>query len=170
VPEAREDDTDGDGTARWRGGDSRDGEAPVTFTPVHALSTISLCSRRAGSRGSILIVEDDLDIREALAEALGFEGYDVLLAENGQEALDVLRVGPLPHVILLDLLMPVMNGWEFRQEQLADPALAGIPVVVVSASAPGDARPDRYLPKPFSIDELLVAVAELSAEDLQRSG
>lgn len=142
----------------------------MALIPVHALPVTSLCSRRTSPRGSILIVEDDLDIREALAEALGFEGYDVFLAENGQEALDVLRAGPLPHVILLDLLMPVMNGWQFRQEQLADPALAGVPVIVVSASAPGDARPDRYLPKPFSIDELLSAVAELSEDDLQRSG
>lgn len=142
----------------------------MALIPVHALPVTSLCSRRTSSRGTILIVEDDLDIREALAEALGFEGYDVFLAENGQEALDVLRAGPLPHVILLDLLMPVMSGWQFRQEQLADPALAGIPVIVVSASAPGDARADRYLPKPFCIDELLSAVAELSEGDLQRSG
>jgi CheY-like chemotaxis protein len=142
----------------------------VTFIPVHTLPATSLFSRRTSSRGSILIVEDDLDIREALAEALGFEGYDVVLAENGQDALDVLRDGPLPDVVLLDLLMPVMSGWQFRKEQLADPALAGIPVIVVSASAPGDARPDRYIPKPFSIDELLTAVAELSEEDLQRSG
>lgn len=142
----------------------------MALIPVQALPVTSLRSRRTSSRGSILIVEDDLDIREALAEALGFEGYDVFLAENGREALDVLREGPLPHVILLDLLMPVMSGWQFRQEQLADPALAGIPVIVVSASAPGDAQPDRYLPKPFSIDELLSAVAEVSEEDLQRSG
>jgi len=142
----------------------------MALIPVQALPVTSLRSRCTSSRGSILIVEDDLDIREALAEALGFEGYDVFLAENGQEALDVLREGPLPHVILLDLLMPVMSGWQFRQEQLADPALADIPVIVVSASAPGDAQPDRYLPKPFSIDELLSAVAEVSEEDLQRSG
>ncbi|WP_242344612.1 response regulator [Anaeromyxobacter terrae] len=120
------------------------------------------------SRGAILIVEDDPDIREALAEALGCEGYDVALAENGQDALDVLHDGPRPDVILLDLLMPVMSGWQFRQEQLADPALAGIPVVIVSASPPGDAHPDRYLPKPFSIDDLLSAVAELSAAAADR--
>jgi CheY-like chemotaxis protein len=137
---------------------------------VHTLPATSLFSRRTSSRGSILIVEDDLDIREALAEALGFEGYEVFLAENGQEALDMLRAGPLPDVILLDLLMPIMSGWQFRQVQLADPALAGIPVIVVSASAPGDAQPDRYLPKPFGIEDLLSAVAELSEEDLQRSG
>lgn len=142
----------------------------MAFNPVHALPATSLNPRRAHSRGVILIVEDDLDIREALAEALGFEGYEVFLAENGQEALDVLRGGPLPDVILLDLLMPVMSGWQFRQVQLADPALAGIPVIVVSASAPGDAQPNRYLPKPFSIEDLLSAVAELSEEDLQQSG
>ncbi|WP_242339575.1 MULTISPECIES: response regulator [unclassified Anaeromyxobacter] len=125
-------------------------------------------ARRMRSRGAVLVVEDDPDIREALAEALGGEGYDVALAENGQDALDVLRDCPRPDVILLDLLMPVMSGWQFRQEQLADPALAGIPVVVVSASPPGDAQPDRYLPKPFSIDDLLSTVAELSADAAER--
>lgn len=111
------------------------------------------------------MIEDDPDIREALAETLSYEGYDVALAENGLEGLEVLRERSRPHVILLDLLMPVMSGWQFRQEQLADPSLAGIPVVVVSASPPGDARPDRYLPKPFSIDALLSAVAELADPD-----
>jgi CheY-like chemotaxis protein len=111
--------------------------------------------------GRILVVEDDPDIRETLSEALGFEGYEVTAASNGREALDALRRGPRADVILLDLMMPVMSGWEFRRVQLDDPALAGIPVVVVSASAPGNARPDRLLPKPFDIDDLLAVVAEL---------
>ena len=142
----------------------------MALTPVHVLPLTSSSRPRASRETcSVLVIEDDPDIREALAEALGYEGYDVLLAENGREGLDVLREHSRPHVILLDLLMPVMNGWQFRQEQLADPALAGIPVVVVSASPPGDARPDRYLPKPFSIDDLLCAVADLS-EPRQEQG
>lgn len=112
-------------------------------------------------RGRVLIVEDERDIREALAEALAYEGYDVTVAANGREALRTLGDGPLPDVILLDLVMPEMSGWEFRQVQARDPALAGIPVVVVSASDPGAARPDRHLPKPFAIDALFDAVAEL---------
>jgi CheY-like chemotaxis protein len=114
------------------------------------------------ARGKVLVVEDERDIREALAEALSYEGYDVVIAANGREALGRLcDGGSLPDVILLDLVMPEMNGWEFRQVQVHDPALAGIPVVVVSASDPGNARPDRHLPKPFAIDELFHAVAQL---------
>lgn len=115
----------------------------------------------AGPRGRVLVIEDERDIRDALAEALSYEGYDVAVAANGREALRALHGGPLPDVILLDLVMPEMSGWEFRQVQTHDPALAGIPVVVVSASDPGAARPDRHLPKPFAIDALFDAVADL---------
>ena len=118
-------------------------------------------SAAAHARGRVLVIEDERDIRDALAEALSYEGYDVAVAANGREALRALRGGPLPDVILLDLVMPEMSGWEFRQVQIHDPALAGIPVVVVSASDPGAARPDRHLPKPFAIDALFGAVAEL---------
>jgi CheY-like chemotaxis protein len=116
----------------------------------------------AHARARVLVVEDERDIREALAEALSYEGYDVAVASNGREALRALRGGPLPDVILLDLVMPVMSGWEFRQVQVDDPALSGIPVVVVSASDPGAAQPDRHLPKPFAIEALFDAVAELT--------
>jgi CheY-like chemotaxis protein len=81
----------------------------------------------------VLIVEDDLDIRDALSQILEEEGYAVATAGNGLEALDLLRQGPPPRIILLDLMMPVMNGWQFRAEQRSDPALSAIPVVVISA-------------------------------------
>jgi CheY-like chemotaxis protein len=137
-------------TALW---DDASGEAPKqTLTPPPA---------RAVRATTVLVVEDDQDIREALSDALGAEGYEVQVAENGRAGLEVLRGGCLADVILLDLLMPVMSGWEFRQEQLEDPTLAGIPVIVVSASQPGDARPDRHLPKPFALDDLLRAIAEV---------
>jgi two-component system response regulator MprA len=126
-----------------------------SFTPM----TDGRAIGRGVSRTSVLIVEDDRDIRECMADALEVEGYSVALAANGREALDQLRDGVFPDLILLDLLMPVMSGWEFRQEQLADPLLSGIPVVVVSASSPGGLRPDRHLPKPFGLDELLEIVA-----------
>jgi len=65
------------------------------------------------------------------------------------------------HAVLLDLTMPVMTGWEFRRVQRLDPALAGIPVIVTSASSPGSAAPVRFLAKPFGLDELLRVLAEV---------
>jgi CheY-like chemotaxis protein len=121
-------------------------------------------ARRVECRATILVIEDDRDIRECMADALEMEGYAVASAGNGREALDRLRRGLRPDLILLDLLMPVMNGWEFRQVQLADPLLAGIPVVIVSASAPGGTRPAHHLPKPFGIDDLLAVVAQLTSD------
>ena len=132
-----------------------------TARPMDGASHTGGPSASPAARGRVLIVEDERDIREALAEALAYEGYDVAVAANGREALRALRGGPRPDVILLDLVMPEMSGWEFRQVQAHDPALAGIPVVVVSASDPGAARPDRHLPKPFAIDALFDAVAAL---------
>ena len=86
-------------------------------------------------RGRVLIVEDDSDLRETLSEILTDEGYRVWSAEHGQAALDCLRDGSKPCLILLDLTMPVMNGWQFRAEQREDPDLCEIPVVVISAGA-----------------------------------
>jgi len=83
----------------------------------------------------VLIVEDDVDIREALSQILEEEGYVVSTAANGQEALARLRTGPPPRVILLDLMMPVMDGWQFRAAQRQDPQLAQIPVVIISADS-----------------------------------
>jgi CheY-like chemotaxis protein len=111
----------------------------------------------------ILIVEDDRDLRETLAEILGDEGYDVATVANGREALDYLQGGDLPRLILLDLMMPVMNGWEFRAAQQADPGLARVPVVVfsgdhnVAQKAAALSVPD-YLPKPVNVEHLLELV------------
>lgn len=112
----------------------------------------------------IMIVDDDFDIRDALSQVLEDEGYGVLAAANGREALAMLRNGQRPAIILLDLMMPVMNGWQFRVEQLGDPALADIPVVVISAdgniSAKSEAiKPVGYLKKPIQLDALLAAVS-----------
>lgn len=80
----------------------------------------------------LIIVEDDPDIRTDLAELLKDEGYQVITAANGAEALIQLRATRRPCLILLDLMMPVMSGWDFRVEQLRDPLLARIPVVLLS--------------------------------------
>jgi CheY-like chemotaxis protein len=109
---------------------------------------------------SVLIVEDDPDALEALGDLLDSHGYAVASARNGAEALELLGRSPLPGLIVLDLLMPTMDGWEFRRRQKKDPRIANIPVVVVSASSaakPIDA--DSILRKPVNIDRLLETIA-----------
>jgi signal transduction histidine kinase len=122
--------------------------------------------KRASGR-TLLVVEDDADIREALDGLLSTEGFHVAGAGNGREALEWLRASPKPDVIVLDLMMPVMDGWQFRVAQKHDPALATIPVVALSADATAKAAAidaDAYLKKPVdyetlvdTIDRLLVA-------------
>jgi CheY-like chemotaxis protein len=119
----------------------------------------------------VLIVEDDDGIRETLQEILLEEGYTVSVAENGRRALDVLGGGaPLADLIVLDLMMPVMGGREFRAHQLAHPRWSRIPVIVISAAAPADSwRGDaaRFVAKPFSLDAILGAVSENLANPVQ---
>jgi CheY-like chemotaxis protein len=114
--------------------------------------------------GLILIVDDDDDIRANLREVLEDERYQTSSATNGQEALDLLRAAPvLPRLILLDLMMPVKDGFAFRDEQRSEARLSEIPVVVMSAAGTPDlARlhiaSSAYLKKPFAIDTLLAMV------------
>jgi CheY-like chemotaxis protein len=81
----------------------------------------------------VLVVDDDRDIRDSLIEVLEDHGYHATGAANGAEALAMLRTSPRPCLILLDLMMPVMDGRGFREEQLKNPAWADIPVIVISA-------------------------------------
>lgn len=114
----------------------------------------------------VLVVEDDVDIRDTLAQVLEAEGYTVALAANGSDALEILRsAASQPCVILLDLMMPVMDGWKFREQQMNDPSLADIPVVILTA----DGRPDAKvamahaadgLTKPVRLDHLLRVVSQ----------
>ncbi|HTL37270.1 MAG TPA: response regulator [Kofleriaceae bacterium] len=109
----------------------------------------------------LLIVEDDPDIRESLGELLGAEGFEVSLADNGKSALDHLGACEnLPQVILLDLMMPVMSGEQFRFAQLADARWATIPIVIMSAAQELDQTGERLkaaavLKKPLGIDPLI---------------
>ncbi|HUE30188.1 MAG TPA: response regulator [Verrucomicrobiae bacterium] len=80
----------------------------------------------------VLLVEDDEDCRAAVSDLLASEGYTVSVAENGQSALEQLRAGLDPCVVLLDLMMPVKDGWQFRLEQMTDEDLLAIPVIVMS--------------------------------------
>jgi DNA-binding response OmpR family regulator len=114
----------------------------------------------------VLIVEDEQDIRESLGELLEAEGFVVSQAENGRHALDSLAEAPaLPAVILLDLMMPIMDGEQFRREQLADARLAQIPIVIMSAArdiAEVGERMQAFavLKKPMSIDLLVEKLRE----------
>jgi len=112
--------------------------------------------------GRVLVVEDHLDLREMLALLLEGEGYAVDTASNGAEALACLDT-VCPSVILLDLMMPVMTGDEFRQRQLADTRFAHVPVICMTAAHDGRERAERlqadeYLQKPVDFEDLLSAV------------
>jgi CheY-like chemotaxis protein len=118
-------------------------------------------------KGAVMVVEDDFAIRETLRELIEDEGYQVLWASNGQEALAVLG-HTSPRLILLDLMMPVMDGCEFRVAQCRDPALAGIPVVVISADHALEQKAvglgvEGWLAKPFELDALLTTLQRYAA-------
>jgi len=116
----------------------------------------------------ILVVDDDDDIREMIAEALVLDGYRVSTAPNGKVALEQARAHRLD-LIILDLMMPVMNGWQFLEAQREDPDLATIPVVVVTATL--DAQVEgaaMLLRKPFDLDALLTTVARLCGGKLEQ--
>jgi CheY-like chemotaxis protein len=111
----------------------------------------------------VMVVDDDDDIRETLAGLLEDEGYQVVSFPHGKVALDALQGGLAPRVILLDLMMPVMDGAEFRRAQLADPTLAAIPVILITAAGLEPIRRGDYsevLRKPLKIDRVLQVVAE----------
>lgn len=114
-------------------------------------------------KGNILVVDDDQGALEALSDILEYEGYSVMRASNGLQALERLHDSmPRPELIILDLLMPVMDGWEFRQRQKQDPELANIPVLVVTAigtTAGIDAA--HIIHKPIDVDALLRTVSQL---------
>jgi len=116
-------------------------------------------------RGTVLVVEDDLDIREVMRMVLEASGYQVFEAGDGAEALVVARAHR-PGAILLDLMMPGMDGFQFRELQLQDPEIAAIPVVIVSG---GGAVPQKaaelgaagYLVKPTDVQSLLAVMRDL---------
>ena len=117
-------------------------------------------SRRMAN-SSILVVEDEADARSAMIDILELCGYSAVPAANGKEALDYLRNSPsLPSLIILDLLMPEMDGWQFRSEQVKDPDLAAVPVVVVTAFGGANIEANEILIKPVDVDRLLNIVHE----------
>ena len=112
---------------------------------------------------TVMLVEDSADIREMMTAALQLAGLRVLTAPNGQAALTILQDRPPPCLILLDLMMPIMNGWELDAALKRDPRLATVPVIVVSALSEDLASPvgaTEYFAKPVDIDKLLEVVCE----------
>jgi CheY-like chemotaxis protein len=133
--------------------------------PTVLICTFERVHMSAGSE--ILIVDDDRELVEALADTLVELGYRVSRAANGREALERLHAAPLPAVVLLDLNMPVMNGWQFCAAKKAQVGLQTVPVIVLSAAAKKDPASPYFLDveeivsKPIEMDELLGAIQRL---------
>jgi len=122
----------------------------------------------------VLIIEDDIDSRVMMQTLLRLEGYAVVGAANGREGLAATRTS-LPCLILLDLMMPVMDGLEFRAEQTRDPAISHIPVVIVSArhdarTTASDLGAAACVGKPIDLDELATTVARNCCDDEDDDG
>jgi CheY-like chemotaxis protein len=116
-----------------------------------------------GRARRVVVIEDDEDLRELVVQHLAELGFESVGFADGRAALAALRrPGPMPAVILLDLEMPGMSGWEFRREQLRDPLLARIPVVIASGADPGAIEADAYLAKPYESEQLCRVVARFS--------
>jgi CheY-like chemotaxis protein len=132
----------------------------VTKPKAHR-STVEL-SPSEGAK--VLLVDDDFAIIDGVSDFLESEGFSVVPASNGIDALNQLRSGHRVDVIVLDVMMPIMDGWDFRAEQLADPSLRDIPVVVISASGFSrdtlrqQLRAYEVLPKPLDLDGFLEAL------------
>ena len=117
----------------------------------------------------VLLIEDDRDIREDLAALLESEGYKVTQASNGQDALERLKGRAAPCIILLDLMMPVMNGWEFLRKYKCESPVTQVPVVIMSAArdasdVAGKLGAQAFLSKPFEIETILAVVGRVASE------
>lgn len=125
---------------------------------------------------TILVVEDDAMIREGIKEALEMEGYrSVLTASNGREALEQLNIIAHPCLILLDLMMPIMSGWEMLKVMKSTDALVPIPIVLVSAAGEDRLRSVKaetqgYIKKPIHLDTLLSWVEKYCGKPDRRNG
>ena len=117
--------------------------------------------------GPILLVDDDPDLRDSLQLVLEMRGYEVVTARDGADALDYLAAHDLPRVVLLDLMMPGMNGTEFRERQLRDPRLKDLPVVLLTGAGghavePRVAAGAIVLRKPFDFDRLFELLGQFA--------
>jgi CheY-like chemotaxis protein len=110
----------------------------------------------------VLVVDDDADVRDTFELILKSSGYDVLTAANGSEALDILRAyRDKIALVLLDILMPVMDGWKFLEERSKSDALEEVPTVILSAAHPSNpisSHATAFLSKPVAMDDLLSTI------------
>ena len=120
---------------------------------------------------NIFVIEDDLDIRASLIGLLACEGYEVEWARDGYQALERLRLAEnLPDLIILDLAMPIMNGFEFREHQLREEKICDVPVVSpvddpAEVQAVLAAGADGYLPKPYRFDHMLECIRQFDPQN-----
>lgn len=118
----------------------------------------------AADRKLVLLIDDEQDLLEVTTFVLEGEGFRVLTARNGEEALELLRSGVLPELMLLDMMMPVMNGWEFLDEVARLPSLREIPIIVLTAAGPsGISGAVEVLRKPVDLGLLIEAVERHTA-------
>jgi CheY-like chemotaxis protein len=115
--------------------------------------------------GRVLIIDDEADVRELFCDILQGAGFEAVSAESGAEGLEILRSDPRIKVVLLDLLMPEMDGWRFRHHQLSQPQYAAIPTVIVTGAPLGGAAHEQlqaadYLSKPVTRERLIGTVAK----------
>jgi CheY-like chemotaxis protein len=120
---------------------------------------------------TVLVVDDNIDAVDALAQILEYEGYAVATAYDGREALEYLGSHPTPDLIVLDLMMPIMSGWELRAELAKVPALAKMPIVVMTALAQAaEIEADAILAKPIDLKRLLLVMDRLLASRADTDG
>jgi CheY-like chemotaxis protein len=129
--------------------------------PLGALASEGVTQRPIATSKTVLIVEDEPDIRDSLREVLEDEGYAVAVASNGKEGLAQLSLLPKPCAVVLDIIMPVMSGNELYNAMQADPELAKIPVLVSTSDPTRAPSGVLIMKKPIDVDRFLDAVAKL---------
>jgi two-component system NtrC family sensor kinase len=137
----------------------------------HPDAPVALRTKHLSTRDRVLVVENDESLRDSVGQLLVERGYEVSFADDGSEALHLLHAGLVPDLIVLDLRMPVMDGWQFRAIQKDDPQLGLIPVLAISADTSPKAAAisaQGYLRKPFDSKELMVVVERVLAENNDR--
>ncbi|HXM15970.1 MAG TPA: response regulator [Candidatus Eremiobacteraceae bacterium] len=127
------------------------------------MTSNEMTSDNEASRQIVMLIDDDQDVRTTMSELLATEGYSTLEAENGKEAIEVLKKAPrLPNLVILDMAMPVLDGRGFLRFRAQDPILREIPVLVVSASEPPVPREgiEMFLRKPVEVSRLLEKIGQ----------